>query len=503
MARLLTILAHSLRQPALSAMAAALIALPALSTPTFARGPENIADVAEKVIDAVVNISTSQKVEARGGGSGGGQQAVPQLPPGSPFEEFFEEFFKNRRGQGGDDQGSNRSPRRVNSLGSGFIVDAAGVVVTNNHVIADADEITVILTDGTRLKAEVVGRDAKTDLAVLRVKPTKPLKAVKFGDSDKVRLGEWVIAIGNPFSLGGSVTAGIVSARNRDINSGPYDNYIQTDAAINRGNSGGPLFNLDGDVIGVNTAIISPSGGSIGIGFAVPSKVVQSVASSLQQFGEIRRGWLGVKIQQVTDEIAESLNIKPARGALIAGIDDKGPAKPAGIEAGDVIIKFDGKEIKEMRDLPRIVADTPVGRDVEVVIVRKGKEEKKTVKLGRLEDEKPVKASATPAPPDEKSVVQKSLGLQLSNMSDDLRKKYKIKDSIKGVVITGVDAQSVAADKRLTPGSTIVAIEQEQMAGAADVQKKVDALKKAGKKTALLLVATAEGDMLFVALPIE
>jgi len=502
MARLITDLAHAVRQPALSVIAVAALALSTLTTPTFARGPENIADVAEKVIDAVVNISTSQKVEGRSGA--GGQQAVPQLPPGSPFEEFFEEFFKNRRGQGGDEQTPNRSPRRVNSLGSGFVVDAAGIVITNNHVIAEADEITVILTDGSRLKAEVVGRDAKTDLAVLRVKPpTKGLKAVKFGDSDKVRLGEWVIAIGNPFSLGGSVTAGIVSARNRDINSGPYDNYIQTDAAINRGNSGGPLFNLDGDVIGVNTAIISPSGGSIGIGFAVPSKVVQMVTGQIQQFGEIRRGWLGVKIQQVTDEIAESLNLKPVRGALVAGIDDKGPAKPAGIEAGDVIVKFDGKDIKEMRDLPRIVADTPVGRDVEVIIVRKGKEEKKIVKLGRLEDDKPVKASVTPKAPEEKSVVQKSLGLQLSNMTDEVRKKFKIKDSIKGVVITGVDAASVAADKRLTAGSTIVAIEQEQMAAAADVQKKVDALKKAGKKTALLLVATAEGDMLFVALPIE
>ena len=258
---------------------------------------------------------------------------------------------------------------------------------------------------------------------MLRVKPTKPLKAVKFGDSDKVRLGEWVIAIGNPFSLGGSVTAGIVSARNRDINSGPYDNYIQTDAAINRGNSGGPLFNLDGDVIGVNTAIISPSGGSIGIGFAVPSKVVPGGhVDQLQQFGEIRRGWLGVKIQQVTDEIAESLNLKPARGALVAGIDDKGPAKPAGIEAGDVIVKFDGKDIKEMRDLPRIVADTPVGKDVEVVIVRKGKEEKKTVKLGRLDDaEKPVQGlRQAGTAPEEKSVVQKSLGLQLSNMTDEV-----------------------------------------------------------------------------------
>jgi serine protease Do len=381
----------------------------------------------------------------------------------------------------------------VNSLGSGFVIDASGIVVTNNHVIAEADEITVIFTDGRRLKAEVLGRDQKTDLAVLRVKSDTPLKAVKFADSDKVRLGEWVIAIGNPFSLGGTVTAGIVSARNRDINSGPYDNYIQTDASINRGNSGGPLFNMDGEVVGVNTAIISPSGGSIGIGFAVPSKTAMPVIEQLRQFGETRRGWLGVKIQQVTDEIAESLGVKPARGALIAGI-----------EAGDVIVKFDGKDIKEMRDLPRIVADTPVGRDVEVVVVRKGKEEKKTVKLGRLDDaEKPVKASATPAPPEDKSVVQKSLGLQLSNMSDDLRKKYKIKDSVKGVVITGIDSGSVASDKRLAPGSTIVAIEQEQMAAAADVQKKVDALKKAGKKTALLLIATAEGDNLFVALPIE
>src|SRR5690348_2429328 len=445
-----------------------------------ARGPENIADVAEQVIDAVVNISTSQKIDPR-------VTELPDLPPGSPMEEFFDQFFKNKR-PGGSDQ----TPRRVNSLGSGFIIDASGLVVTNNHVIADADEINVILNDGTKLKATLVGKDNKSDLALLRVRSeNKPLKAVKFGDSEKLRLGEWVIAIGNPFSLGGSVTAGIVSARNRDINSGPYDNYIQTDAAINRGNSGGPLFNLDGDVIGVNTAIISPSGGSIGIGFAVPSKVVQTVTAQLQQFGEIRRGWLGVKIQQVTDEIAESLNLKPARGALVAGVDDKGPAKPAGIEAGDVIVKFDGKDIKEMRDLPRIVADTPVGRDVEVVVVRKGKEEKKTVKLGRLDDaEKPVKASATPAPPEEKSVVQKSLGLQLSNMSDDLRKKYKIKDSVKGVVITGIDSGSVASDKRLAPGSTIVAIEQEQMTAAADVQKKVDALKKAGKKTALLLIAT-------------
>src|SRR6266436_3720775 len=324
-----------------------------ISAPASARGPDGIADVAEKVIDAVVNISTSQTVEAKGGGEGRG--AMPQLPPGSPFEEFFDDFFKNRRGPGGNSKGGDRGtdlqPRKTNSLGSGFIVDTSGIVVTNNHVIADADEINVIMNDGTKIKADLVGVDKKTDIAVLKFKPVKPLIAVKFGDSDKLRLGEWVIAIGNPFSLGGSVTAGIVSARNRDINSGPYDNYIQTDAAINRGNSGGPLFNLDGEVVGVNTAIISPSGGSIGIGFAVPSKTAMPVIEQLKQFGETRRGWLGVRIQQVTDEIADSLKINPPRGALVAGVDERGPAKPAGIEPGDVIVKFDGKDIKEMRDL--------------------------------------------------------------------------------------------------------------------------------------------------------
>ena len=292
---------------------------------------------------------------------------------------------------------------------------------------------------------------------------------MKFGDSDKLRLGEWVIAIGNPFSLGGSVTAGIVSARNRDINSGPYDNYIQTDAAINRGNSGGPLFNLDGEVIGVNTAIISPSGGSIGIGFAVPSKIVQAVIDQLQQFGEIRRGWLGVRIQQVTDEIAESLNLKPARGALVAGVDDKGPAKPAGIEAGDVIVKFDGKDIKEMRDLPRIVADTPVGKDVEVIIVRKGKEEKKTVKLGRLEDaEKPqagVDAESTPA-------GRQVGGAEVARpraRQHDRRSAQALQDQGHGQGRGRSPAStpsSAAADKRLVAGGVIVEVEQEQVAHA-------------------------------------
>jgi serine protease Do len=480
-----------------------------MAAPAQARGPDGIADVAEKVIDAVVNISTSQTVEAKGGG-GDGRGTMPQLPPGSPFEEFFDDFFKNRRsGPGGNSKGGDRSgdlqPRKTNSLGSGFIVDTSGIVVTNNHVIADADEINVIMNDGTKIKAELVGVDKKTDLAVLKFKPVKPLVAVKFGDSDKLRLGEWVIAIGNPFSLGGTVTAGIVSARNRDINSGPYDSYIQTDAAINRGNSGGPLFNLDGEVIGVNTLIISPSGGSIGIGFAVPSKTVAGVVDQLRQFGELRRGWLGVRIQQVTDEIAESLNIKPARGALIAGVEDKGPAKPAGIEPGDVVVKFDGKDIKEPKDLSRVVADTAVGKEVEVVVIRKGQEETRKVTLGRLEDgEKAVQAAAkTQAEPAEKPVTQKALGLDLATLSKDLRGRYKIKDSVKGVIITSVDGTSDAAEKRLSAGEVIVEVAQEAVSNAADVKKRVDQLKKDGKKSILLLVSNADGELRFVALSVQ
>ena len=495
MGAILNPMTHRAGRFGLAIFAAAAIAWPLLTAPAQARGPDGIADVAEAVIDAVVNISTKQTVEMN-------TTAMPQLPPGSPFEEFFDEFFKNRRGQNGQDGGA-QTPRRVNSLGSGFIIDASGLVVTNNHVISDADEISVILNDGSILKAEIVGRDTKTDLALLRVKPVKPLKAVKFGDSDKLRLGEWVIAIGNPFSLGGTVTAGIVSARNRDIQSGPYDNYIQTDAAINRGNSGGPLFNLNGEVIGVNTAIISPSGGSIGIGFAVPSKTALAVIDQLRQFKEVRRGWLGVRIQQVTDEIADSLSIKPARGALIAGIDDKGPAKPAGIEPGDVIVKFDGQDIKEMRDLPKIVAETPVGKDVEVTIIRKGNEEKKIVKLGRLEDEKQAALTPKKDGAEEKTVVKKALGLDLANLTDELRKKHNIKDKVKGVLITGVDANSAAAEKRLSPGMVIAEVQQQPVGSADELQRRIEKLKKDGKKAVVLLVVTPDGDPSFVALSLQ
>jgi serine protease Do len=486
-------------------LAAACLAFASVGTaePAFARGPEAIADVAEKVIDAVVNISTSQTVEAKDAPAGGDRKSTaPKLPPGSPFEEFFDDF-KNRHG--GGDKGLDLTPHKTVSLGSGFIIDTSGIVVTNNHVIDGADEINVIMNDGNKYKASIVGIDKKTDLAVLKFTPDKPLTAVKFGDSDKLRLGEWVVAIGNPFSLGGTVTAGIVSAKNRDFASGPYDNYIQTDAAINRGNSGGPLFNLDGAVIGVNTLIISPTGGSIGIGFAVPSKTVAGVVDQLRQFGELRRGWLGVRIQQVTDEIAESLSIKPARGALVAGVDDKGPAKPAGIEPGDVVVKFDGQDIKDPRDLSRIVADTAVGKQVDVVIIRKGQEQTKRVTLGRLDDgDKPtpvVNKSTEPTP--DKTVTQKMLGLDLATLSKDLRSRYKIKDSVKGIVITNVDDNSDAADKRLGPGDVIVEVAQEAVTNAADFKKRVDQAKKDGKKSVLLLVANADGDLRFVALSLQ
>ena len=361
------------------------------------------------------------------------------------------------------------------------------------------------MNDGTKIKAELVGVDKKTDIAVLKFKPAKPLVAVKFGDSDKLRLGEWVIAIGNPFSLGGSVTAGIVSARNRDISQGPYDSYIQTDASINRGNSGGPLFNLEGEVVGVNTLIISPTGGSIGLGFAVPSKTVSRVVDQLQQFGELRRGWLGVRIQQVTEEIAESLNIKPARGALVAGVDDKGPAKPAGIEPGDVVVRFDGKDVKDPKDLSRAVADTAVGKEVDVVVIRKGNEETRKVTLGRLDDNEKVQQAAakTKEDPPEKLVTQKALGLDLAALSKDLRTRFKIKDSVKGVIITGVDNASDAAEKRLSAGDVIVEVAQEAVTNAADIKKRVDQLKKDGKKSVLLLVANGEGELRFVALSVQ
>ncbi|GJD32068.1 Periplasmic serine endoprotease DegP [Methylobacterium adhaesivum] len=496
-------LRRTLSSVLIAATVATSVSVTGLSQPAFAKGPESLADLADQVTDAVVNISASTTVEARPSARGG-----PQLPPGTPFEDLFEEFFNKRGGRGGgggDGESPRQQSRKSNSLGSGFIIDASGIVVTNNHVIGDANDIQVILHNGTKLKAEIIGKDPKIDLAVLRVKPEadKPLKAVPFGDSEKMRPGDWVIAIGNPFGLGGSVSAGIVSARGRNIESGPYDNYIQTDAAINKGNSGGPLFNMNGEVIGINTAILSPTGGSVGIGFAVPSATASQVIDQLREFGEVRRGWLGVRIQNVDDATAEALGLKGgARGALIAGVDEKGPAKVSGLEVGDVIVKFNGTPVKSSSDLPRIVAATPVGKVVEVLVVRKGAETTKSVTLGRLEDnEKPQLANARQ--PEAESSVRQALGLNLSNLNDDLRRRYGIKDGLKGVVVMRVDPNSTAADKQIKPGELIVEVGQEPVTTPAEVTKRVEQLRKENRKSVLLMVASASGDVRFVALGLD
>lgn len=484
--------------------AAMLAAALAFAGPASAeQGPDSVADLAEKLIGAVVNISTTQTVaETR-------QVPLPQVPEGSPFQDFFNEFFdkngRNGDNGGGDEGGSDEGgdPRKVQSLGSGFVIDPSGIIITNNHVIEDADEIVANFSDGSKLKAELVGRDAKTDLAVLRVKPDKPLTAVKFGDSEHMRVGDWVMAIGNPFGLGGTVTTGIISARNRDINSGPYDNYIQTDAAINRGNSGGPLFNEVGEVIGINTAIISPSGGSIGIGFAIPSEIAVSVVDQLREFGETHRGWLGVNIQEVTDDLAESLGIDKPQGALVAGVTEGGPAAVAKIEPGDVIVAFDGHPIKAMRELPRLVANTAVGKEVDVTLIRKGKELNLPVKLGRLEESETVTAKAEDAPPEPPKDETKTIGLTLGSLDDATRQKLSLNAEVKGVVVTDVDPASPAADKGIAAGDIIVEVAQEEVLSPEDVAKTVDKQKAMGRKSVLLLVSNAGGDLRFVAIKID
>ncbi|MEA2744514.1 MAG: serine protease Do, partial [Acetobacteraceae bacterium] len=416
---------------------------------------------------------------------------------------FFKDFLnRNRPGQGGGGGGGDNqpAPRRAQSLGSGFIVDAAGYVVTNNHVIEGADEVSVILQDNTTLKASIVGRDESGDIALLKVKTDKPLPTVDFGDSSNSRVGDWVLAIGNPFGLGGSVTAGIVSARGRDIHQGQYDDFIQTDAAINRGNSGGPLFNMDGQVIGINTAIFSPSGGSIGIGFSIPSNMAKNIVAQLKEFGHPRRGWLGVKIQQVTPEIAESLGLKDASGAMVAGVTDGGPAEKAKIRGGDIILKFDGQDVKEMHNLPRIVADAEVGKDVPVVLWRDGKEVVvQTVLAERPADAQLASVDATKPTDTTKPTDISGLGLKVAPVSQELKDKYQLQDSQKGVVITDVAPNTPAADRGLKAGDVIVEVQQGPIASPGDVQKQIDAARKADRKFVLMLIQR-EGGMQYVPL---
>ena len=432
--------------------------------------PDSFADQVEKLSPAVVNISTTTVV------NDGQAMDMPQFPPGSPFEEFFKNF------------GDNNRQRKAQSLGSGFIIDDDGIVVTNYHVIENAEEIRVVLADETSFTAEVLGQDQKTDIAVLKIDPgdTK-LTAVSFGDSDKLRVGDWVLAIGNPFGLGGTVTAGIVSARGRDIGNGPYDDFIQTDASINRGNSGGPLFNTDGDVIGINTAIYSQSGGSVGIGFAISSNLAERVAEQLIEFGQTRRGWLGVYIQEVTPDIAESLGLDDDIGALISSVNEDGPAAKGGIQPGDVIVEFDGKPIEKMRDLPRIVAETDIGAKVKVELFRQGKRETVTVTLGELE-----KAELAGVIDNGRNQSDDfsfgSLGFTVANLNAALAEELGLDSDTTGVVVREVVPGSPAADKGLTVGDILRRYGQRPIDDAASLAKDIEQAEAAGRSGVLLLI---------------
>ncbi|MEQ8824966.1 MAG: Do family serine endopeptidase [Filomicrobium sp.] len=468
------------------------------SDPSF-RGPTSVAPVAKTLIPAVVNISTSQLSKGPKG------VPLPDVPDGAPFEKFFDDFFSD------DGEGSGAG-RKVSSLGSGFVIDGKeGLIVTNNHVILEADEIFVNFSDGSKLKVDkVLGRDPQTDLALLKVTPKAELAEVRFGSSARLDVGDWVMAIGNPFGLGGSVTVGIISAKERDINSGPYDDYLQTDAAINKGNSGGPLFNMQGDVIGVNTAIISPTGGSIGIGFAVPSDTAINVIDQLRRYGETRRGWLGVKIQTISEDIAETLGVKENTGALVASVEAKSPADAAGIQSGDVILKFDGKDIMSMRSLPRIVAQTPIGKQVDVDLLRDGSPTKVTVEVGLLKEKGKGKEAAgksqskTPEstkPP--KSSDAGVDGLTVSEITDELRQKHGLPKSAKGLVVTGIDDASAVAKKNIAVGDLIVEVANIRVSTVAQMNEALSKVRKSGRSAALLRVESAKGDLRFVAVPLQ
>lgn len=455
-----------------------------------ARGaPESFADLAEKISPAVVNITTSTTVA---------RNTAPRgvVPEGSPFEDFFREF--QDRNRGGNGNGGDR-PRRSSALGSGFVISEDGFVVTNNHVIEGADEILIEFFEGGELPAKVIGTDPNTDIALLKVETDEPLSFVNFGDSDISRVGDWVMAMGNPLGQGFSVSAGIVSARNRAL-SGSYDDYLQTDAAINRGNSGGPLFNMDGEVVGVNTAILSPNGGSIGIGFSMASNVVVKVVDQLKEFGETRRGWLGVRIQDVTDDVAEAIGLETATGALVTDVPE-GPSAEAGIKAGDVIMSFDGKDVSDTRSLVKTVGNTQVGKAVRVIVFRDGKTETLKVTLGRREEAEGAVPASQPAEPEAPAKTE-LLGLTVSEITDELREQLDLATSATGLVVQDVDETSKAYEKGLRAGDMITEAGQQKLTSIGDLTKQIEEAREAGRKSLLLLVRRA-GDPRFVALSLD
>ena len=457
--------------------------------------PDSFADLAAKLLPSVVNIATSQTLKAPP------RQEMPQLPPGSPLEDLFKNFL-----------GPNaNAPRHVTSLGSGFIIDPSGFIVTNNHVIENSEQISVTLNDGSTLPAKVVGRDIKTDLALLKVTPKKPLPATHFGDSDKARIGDWVMAIGDPFGIGSTVTAGIVSARNRDINAGPYDDFIQTDAPINRGNSGGPLFDMDGNVMGINSAIFSPSGGSVGIGFAIPANLAKDVVAQLRQFGVAHRGWIGVSIQGVSEDVAEAMHLPGTQGALVANVTPSGPAAKAGLVKGDLVTGFDAKPIVDSKNLSRIVAATPIGKTVNVDVLRSGRKVSFHLAVAKLEEgppDKPGKSQSAPVPPGQTKpgVAPPSklsqLGLTLGALDAPARAKFRLPATVEGVLVSEVTPDSPAADKNFRAGDVILEVQSQKVKCPKDVETQVAADLKAGRKVELMLVSRG-GDSTYIGLRLD
>ena len=441
--------------------------------------------LAEKSMPSVVNISATTVVETR-------SQPFPfQFPPGSPFEEFFKDFDQNRGPQ----------KRRSTALGSGFVIKDNGTVITNNHVIQNAEGILVKFTDGKEYEAKLIGTDPVSDIAVLKIQSNKKFPAVKFADSDKAKVGDWVLAIGNPFGLGGTVTQGIISAINRDINMGRYDNFIQTDASINQGNSGGPLFNMDGEVLGINTAIFSNSGGSVGIGFAIPSNFAKNVIDQLIKYGETKRGWLGVRIQTVTNEIADSLGLNETIGALVTDVNKNSPADKAGLEQGDIITEFNGQKVKTMRDLPRLVGEAEVGKPAKLKIWRKKRFITKTVVLGRLEDTAEFKQKKTPAKSQEQTLS--SLGIDIRNINDDDAKNRSKLRNKSGVIIKKIDPNGAMSLLAARPGDAIVALQNTPIKNVRDFEKKLKKQINSGSKSILLTIVDLQNSTRYIGVKIK
>lgn len=473
-----------------------LLALFALLLPMAAQAqPDSFAPVIEPRMAAVVNISTTQKVVAQGNVPPAFEGLLERDPNAEQFRELFRQF--------GERFGGGEAEREVSSLGSGFVIDPTGYIVTNNHVVANADEVTVIFNDNTHLSAEIVGRDPKTDLALVKVKPSKPLTYVSFGDSDALKVGDWVIAVGNPFGLGGSVSAGIVSARGRNINAGPFDDFIQTDAAINRGNSGGPLFNSKGEVVGINSAIFSPTGTNIGIGFAVPTSLGKPVLDQLRQYGKAQRAWLGVKIQQVNEEIAEAIGLGNPRGALLLEITPDSPAAKAGLQAGDVVLKFGNRDIKEMRNLPRLVAETKSGSTVKTELFRKGKTLTVPVTVTEQPGEEDVDVPVRGKKPVPVSPANgKVLGMVVVPVDAKVRAQYNLPKAREGLLVVELERNGEMAKQGVRPGDIITDVNQAPVRKPADIAAQFAAVKKA--KRDFVLVRVARGDMLqFVTVPVK